>query len=521
MPMSNRMCRKTSGQFNRTINKGTEMKTLTTMQRVGLLWLPVWLVAAGWTSQSAVAAAAVKANEVPALTSAVTAPALELSRAFAAVAAHVKPAVVSVFSEKILKFRGYETPFPFGDDFFDQFFGQGRPRVVPRVREYRIPQHGMGSGMILDKKGHILTNCHVVKDVDEIKIQLADKRVFEADIVGTDPQSDLAVIRIKGPIPPDLPTVELGDSEAVMCGDLVMAVGAPFGFAQTVTTGIISAKGRNMGIVAYEDFLQTDASINPGNSGGPLVNMRGEVIGMNTALASGIGQSAGVGFAIPIDMIKSALPVLLKGAAVQRGLLGVMIQDLDENLAAQFRLADTKGALVAQVNDGSPAAKTGIKVGDVIVRFAGKSVDSSSQLRNLVAATAPGARVEIVLLRNGLEQKVTATIGSLGADKSPGAAQEDDGLITFGLTVEELTPGLAQHYDLGKARGLVVTAVAADSPAALAGLQEGDLITTVNRENVASRDDVRRSMGKAQDKRNVLLLVNRKGTSLFVVLQRL
>jgi serine protease Do len=231
---------------------------------------------------------------------AVVAPAEQLGKAYAMVAAHVRPAVVSVYSEKVVKFQQFQMPFPFGDQFFQQFFGNQIPQQRMHPREYKQYQRGMGSGMILDREGHILTNYHVVKDVDEISVRLADKRKFEAEIVGTDPRTDIAVIKLKGRLPHDLPTVTLGDSDALEVGDLVLAIGAPFGLTQTVTAGMISAKGRSdVGITDYEDFLQTDAPINPGNSGGPLVNMRGEVVGMNSAIATSVGQFAGVGFAIP------------------------------------------------------------------------------------------------------------------------------------------------------------------------------------------------------------------------------
>jgi serine protease Do len=243
----------------------------------------------------------------------VMAPAEQLGRAFAAVAAHVKPAVVSVYSEKKVTLGQSEFPFPFGDDFLRRFFGD----QAPQNPHHHLPQgeeRGMGSGMILDRSGHILTNYHVVKDVDEINVQLADKRKFAATVVGTDRQTDVAVIKIKGKLPDDVATVTLGDSDALQVGNLVEAIGAPFGLVQTVTTGIISATGRSdVGIADYEDFLQTDAAINPGNSGGPLVNMKGEVIGMNSAIATSIGQFAGVGFAIPSGMIKTMLPKLIKG----------------------------------------------------------------------------------------------------------------------------------------------------------------------------------------------------------------
>jgi serine protease Do len=473
------------------------------------------LAGAGWLLNGARAA---EKTGAPPLNDAVTAPARDLGRAYAAVAAHVKPAVVSVFSEKIMKFRGYEAPN--GDDLLEQFFGQRFHGAPPQPREYRVPQHGMGSGMILDKEGHVLTNHHVVDDVDEIRVQLADRRTFEAVVVGSDPKTDVAIIKIKGRVPEDLPTVDLGDSDALVAGDLVMAIGAPFGLAQTVTTGIISAKGRaNMGITDYEDFLQTDTSVNPGNSGGPLVNMRGEVIGMNTAIATGVGQSSGVSFAIPINIIKSVMPVLVKGGTVQRGLLGVLIQDVTPDLAKQFGLSNTKGALVGQVNKDSAADKAGIKPGDVVVRYDGKAIENSGELRNKVAATSPDSKVEIVLIRDGKEHTVKATVGNLAAAKPEAAAATSESLAQFGLTLQALTPDLAKQFGYEDEKGVLISAVAEGSPGAQAGLEAGDLITAVNRAKVGSMADLRNALGKAEDKNSVLLLLNRKGASLFVVLQ--
>ena len=468
-------------------------------------------------------ATAAEKSGAPALPDSITAPARDLSRAFAAIAAHVKPAVVSVYSEKTVKFRGYESPSPLGDDFLDQFFGQrGAPRQAPQPREYRVPQHGMGSGMILDKKGHILTNHHVVDNVDEIKVQLADKRTFEAEVVGHDDRSDIAIIRIKGQVPEDLPTVDLGDSDAAAAGDLVMAIGAPFGLAQTVTTGIISAKGRNnMGITDYEDFLQTDAPINPGNSGGPLVNMRGEVIGMNTAIATSVGQFSGVSFAIPVNMVRSVMPVLLKGGKVQRGLLGIVIQDVTKELARHFRLSDEKGALVSQVSPGSAAEKAGIKIGDVVVRYDGKRVEDSTLLRNQVAATEPGTAVDVVVMRNGKEHTVKATVGNLESVRTEEEAAAGGGelLSKFGLKVQPLTPDLAKQFGYEKEEGVLISDVADGSTAAMAGIQVGDLISAVNREKVTSLASMGEVLGKSEDKKSVLLLISRKGGSLFVVLQ--
>ena len=455
----------------------------------------------------------------------VVAPAEQLGKAFAAVAAHIKPAVVSVYSEKMVKVQPQEFPFPFGDDFFNRFFGQ-QPRQKFHDKPYMVPQSGMGSGMILDRQGHILTNYHVVNGVDKIRVQLADKHSFDAKIVGTDPKTDVAILKITGDIPDDLPTVQLGDSDALMVGNLVIAVGAPFGLTQTVTSGIISAKGRSdVGIAAYEDFLQTDAPINPGNSGGPLVNMHGEVIGMNSAIATGgaqfgQGQSAGVGFAIPSNMIKAMLPILIKGGKITRGMLGVVIQGITPELAGQFHLPDTKGALVSQVNKGSPAEKAGLKAGDVIVRIDGKLVNDTRQLRNLVAATAPGSSVRIGVIRDGKERTLTATIGRMAAEMTAvpkPSGKSADQFSRLGLSVHRLTPELARKFDLQGERGVLISGIEPGSPAAMANLQAGDLIVEANHQPVGSIEELQHALGKSPDK--VLLLVKRSGESLFVVIQ--
>jgi serine protease Do len=459
---------------------------------------------------------------------AVTAPAEQLGNAFAMVAAHVRPTVVSVYSEKMVKLQGPEFQNPFGEDFFRQFFGQQfpeqrMPQQQAQPRERSVPQHGMGSGMILDKQGHILTNYHVVREVDEIKVRLADQSIFEAEIVGTDPQTDVAVIRIKGSVPENLPAVELGDSDTIEVGHLVMAVGAPFGYAQTVTTGIISAKGRSgININTYEDFLQTDAAINPGNSGGPLVNMRGEVIGMNSAIETGgVGQSAGVGFAIPINMIKSVLPTLLKGEKVTRGMLGVEIQEVTPELAKQFGLSEAKGALVAQAIEDSPAAKAGVKAEDVIVQYDGKEVQNTTQLRNMVAATAPGTEVKLGILRNGKKETLTVRVGKLTGPMTAAATPSEEGgvLSKLGMNLQTLTPDLAKQFGLQGAEGAVITDVHEAGPASLAGLQPGDVIVQADRQKVASADDLEQVLSKAKDKDSVLLLVKRKGSNLFVVVK--
>lgn len=469
----------------------------------------------------------------PAATAEVTAPARALGAAFATVAAQVMPAVVSVSSEKIVKTRNQEMPFPFGDDFLRHFFGERFNSPGPQRRQYRVPQHGMGSGIVIDDKGHVLTNFHVVRDVDTIKIVLADKRTFDAKTVGSDPKTDVAIIQIKGKVPSDLPVATLGDSDALSVGDLVLAVGAPFGLTKTVTSGIISATGRaNVGIADFEDFLQTDAAINPGNSGGPLVNMRGEVIGMNTAIATSVGQYSGVGFSIPINMVKKVLPVLVKGGTVTRGMLGIVIQDITPELAQQFHVptpqqgADYRGALIAQINPGSPAEKAGIQPGDVVVRFQGKPVEDTQHLRNMVAESTPGSKVELTIIREGKEQKISATVGQLsppphaaGAPEGGAPEGEGAGASRLGLTVTPLTPALARQLGLHNEKGVLVTDVDEASAAATAGLREGDLITEVDRQKVSSLSDLDKALSKADPKKGILLLVKRQGASLYIVLQ--
>jgi serine protease Do len=496
------------------------MKTTTTVQAIGGA-VGVGLFVALGLMITVAASKPLGASMKPGpIEPAVVAPAEQLSKAYAMVAAHVRPAVVSVYSEKVVKFR--QMPLPFGDEFFQQFFGNQFRQQPMQPREYKQFQRGMGSGMILDREGHILTNYHVVKDVDEISVQLADKRKFEAEIVGTDPRTDIAVIKLKGRVPDNLPTVALGDSDALEVGDLVMAVGAPFGLTQTVTTGIISAKGRaNVGLTDYEDFLQTDAAINPGNSGGPLVNMRGEVIGMNSAIATDIGQFAGVGFAIPSNMIKALLPRLIKGEQITRGRLGVVIQDVTRDLAKQFGLSEAKGALVADVQKDSPAEKAGIKVGDVILRYDGRDVTDTRTLRNEVASTVPGTKVKIELLRNGKTETVTATVGTLEGETAAALPSKEgqNELTKLGLTVQTLTPELAKQFNVETEHGVVITDVAAGSLASLANLQQGDVIQEADRQKVSSTDELEQVLAKAKDKDSILLLVNHQGTTVFVVLQ--
>jgi serine protease Do len=399
--------------------------------------------------------------------------------------------------------------------------GRRHPGATPHM------QQGMGSGMIIDKKGRILTNYHVVQDVDEIKVQLADRRRFEAEVVGSDPASDIAIIRIKGQVPSDLPVAELGDSDQLEVGNVVMAIGSPFGFIQTVTTGVLSAKGRaGIGINTYEDFLQTDAAINPGNSGGPLVNMRGQVIGINSVIASGIGQFAGVGLAIPINMVKAVLPTLTSGGKIVRGFLGVGIQELTSDLAQQFGANSLNGALVSDVSKGGPADKAGLKPGDIITKFDGKNVQDTAHLKNMVAATKPGTPVTLDILRDGKPESVKATVAVLSPEpelaanvenEAAGANTDNKKSSRLGVSVQALTPGVASQLGLKDEKGVVITDVQQGSAAAMVGLREGDLIVEANHQTITSPSDLRNAMDKSKDKSNTLLRVKRGEQTVYVL----
>ncbi len=441
----------------------------------------------------------------------------DLSAAFKYVAQSLRPSVVSISSVKRIKpvarnDRGRSTPFGqgsplgsdmpeefrrfFGDDFFDRFeFDLPQP---PKGYE----QHGTGSGFIVSEDGYILTANHVVDGADEVTVRLSDNRELAANIVGTDRHTDLAVLKVdaKGLVP-----AQLGDSSKMEVGDWVVAVGSPFGLDQTVTAGIVSAKGRaNVGINDYEDFLQTDAAINPGNSGGPLVNLHGEVIGVNTAIASRNGGNMGVGFAIPSNMAKSVMESLIAHGQVERGWLGAAIQDLSPELAASFGYEGTEGVLIGDVVANGPAAKAGLKSGDIVAQFDGKAVKDANELRNAVAATASNTNVPVEVFRDGKRQVLTVHIGNLDEDSLAAAGSEsgsrggDRGNVQsndLGITVQTLTADLARQlgYD-ESAQGAVVTNVESGSAAASLGIQPGDVIVAVGHTTIDSAAAFSRAM---------------------------
>jgi Do/DeqQ family serine protease len=368
----------------------------------------------------------------------------------------------------------------------------------------------------VDKRGFILTNNHVIEQADQIEVRLSDKRRFTARVVGKDPKSDLAVINID--TPDDLPVATLGDSSKIRIGEWAIAIGNPFGLNQTVTVGVISAVGRSdVGITMYEDFIQTDASINPGNSGGPLLNLNGEVIGINTAI---VATGQGIGFAIPINMAREIKDRLISQGKVVRGWLGVGIQELTEELAAQFGVKPEEGVLVSNVMKGSPAEGGGVKSGDIIQEFNGIRITNVHQLQREVAQTSVGSQVKLRVLREKQGLTLTVALGEQPAELTaaePGAAPSETA-ERFGMTVQEMTPELRSQLRLANIDGIMISSVEESGPAAAAGIRPGDIVTEANREPVKSMRDFARILGKMQRGSNLLLLVRRNGNSRFVVL---
>ena len=424
---------------------------------------------------------------------------------FADLAAKVKDSVVNISTTQIVK-ESPLMPFFMPNSPFGKFFGP-MPHGERKV-------HALGSGFVIDKSGLILTNNHVVEKATTIKIKLADGNILDAKVVGRDPKTDLALIKVKPG--KDFPKpVRFGDSDAIRVGDWVIAVGNPFGLGQTVTAGIISAKGRVIGAGPYDDFLQTDAAINPGNSGGPLFNMKGEVVGINTAI---ITRGQNIGFAIPINVAKNLLPQLKKGKVI-RGWLGVEVQTLNSELAKSFGLKNDQGVLISNVFPKSPAEKAGLKHGDVIVAFNGKKVKNVYDISRLVASTQPGKKATIKIIRNGLEKDVEVTIGTMKqGEKIASPAQEQN---AWGIAVQDITPELGERLGLNpEEKGVVVTGIRPNSPAADAGLRPGDVILEVDRKRVNSVKDYYRALQRADNEKGLLLLIKRGNGNIYIILKR-
>jgi serine protease Do len=437
-----------------------------------------------------------------------------LNKAYEQIAQAVTPAIVSIQSTQVVKVQ--MSPF-FSDPFFRQFFGN--QFQIPREQR----EHALGSGVLVSADGYILTNNHVIRNATSIKVMLSDSRTFTAKVVGADPQTDVAVVKIEGK---DLPTASLGDSSSLHVGDIVMAFGNPFALNFTVTRGAVSALNRSEGgIEDIQNFIQTDAPINPGNSGGALVNVQGQVVGINTAILSGQGGpggqggSIGIGFAIPINMAKHVMEDLSKTGKVTRGYLGAQVQSLSESLAHAFDVPDTSGALVQNVTPGGPADKAGLKSGDVVRKYNEQTVGDSGELIALVTETNPGTVVTLDILRGGKPLSVKVTLGerpsnlgeraSLGKPPAQGTLQ--------GITVQNLTPDLRQQLGLpSDAQGVVISNLDPTSPAAQAGLSQGDVIEGINRQPVHTVADFERLAAKA--KGDTLLRINRQGSGMFIVI---
>ena len=453
------------------------------------------------------------------------------SKAFAEVARKVSPSVVLIQVEDDAKRSKQQNPlgfpfgegeWPFGDDLLRRFFGDRFPDL-PRFNtpgEQR-PAVGQGSGFVFQPKDkglgnetYILTNYYVVDGAGKIRVKFYDGREFDAKVKGTDPKSDIAVIEIDAR---GIPAVRLGDYAQLEVGEWVVAIGNPFGLSHTLTVGVVSAKGRTtLGISDYEDFIQTDAAINPGNSGGPLANLDGEVIGMNTAIFSRSGGYMGIGFAIPINLVERIASQLIDQGEVVRGYLGIMIQPLTPDLAKSFDLKNEQGILIAQVTKNSPAAKAGLKAGDVIVSYQGRSVRDVGDFRNQVALAQPGSQIKFEVFRDGKPRTITVKVEKL-TDKKVAAAQEPAHFTEkLGLTVQTITPDLARQFDVKANEGVLVTEIAPGSIAAMADINRGSVILEVNRKTVNTATEFNQAVKSAPNK--ILLLVRENDVSRYVVL---
>jgi serine protease Do len=423
---------------------------------------------------------------------------------FSTLAEQVGPAVVNIQVEKATK-SGDGLPQFQGNPFGMNPFGR---QIPPQERR----QGGIGTGFIIDNSGHIITNNHVVEDADTIKVKLKDEREFEAKIIGRDPQTDLALIKIeaKG----DLPVASLGRSAELKVGQWVVAVGSPFGLEQTVTAGIVSAKGRVIGSGPYDNFIQTDASINPGNSGGPLLNLNGEVVGINTAI---IAHGQGIGFAIPIDMAAQIVAQLKENGEVTRGWLGVNIQDLKGDLAEYYGSTQSEGVLVTDVIPGNPADKAGIKAKDIITAVNGEKVKNSRELTAKAATLPVGETTKITVVRDGQEKTLDVTVAKRPLTLADAGKPQVEKEGEYGLQVTDLTPEIAKDLNVNRESGVVVVGVRPDSKAYKAGVQQGDLILEVNRQNVTSTGELKQLLAKYKDGDGVSLLVQRSNAGMMVL----
>jgi len=440
----------------------------------------------------------------------------DLNQAFIDIAAHVKPAVVTVSTEKV--FRQPVNPYggPFANEpFFNFFFGPGQGQQrQPQEREYR--QQGLGSGIIVSEDGYILTNNHVVDDADSIFVRTYNGNKYTAKVIGTDKQTDVAVLKIDAT---GLDYLEFGNSDSLQTGEIVLAIGSPMSenLAYTVTQGIVSATGRsNVGLADYEDFIQTDAAINPGNSGGPLVNLDGDLVGINAAIVSRSGGFQGIGFAVPSAMAKSVMTSLISGGKVVRGWLGVYIQEISDEIAKAFHLENEQGALISEVVPDSPAGKAGVEAGDIVKTLNGKPIRNGAELRTTVASLSPGSKVTLEILREGKKQDIDITLGELPEENAalPGGGSLEH---LMGFTTQTIDDHLADQFHLKQwPEGVIVTDIDAKSAAYEAGLRSGDVIVSVNRYRVKDEDQYREVLSKVSAGDTVLLQIARSGRGLYL-----
>jgi serine protease Do len=435
-----------------------------------------------------------------------------MPNSFAALAEQLGPTVVNIQVTKVAPaadFPGMPAPDGPSGELFRRFF---RDRI-PQPQPHRM--QGSGSGVIISPDGYILTNNHVVDGAQEVTVTMADKQVHKAQVVGRDPKTDLAVLKIDAK--QSLPVASMGNSTDLKVGEWVVAIGNPFGLGHTVTAGIVSAKGRVIGAGPYDDFIQTDAPINPGNSGGPLFNMQGEMVGINTAI---VASGQGIGFAIPVDLAKPLIPQLVTTGEVTRGYLGVSIQSVTPELAQAMKLEERQGALVSEVVTGSPAAKAGIRQGDVIIGFNGTTVKDSRDLPAAVAKTPVGEEVTMTLRRDGRTHKVPVTVGKLPSEKASSEEPSQAAQSQWGVQLQEVTPQMARQHGLADEAGVMVAGVQPGSPAERAGLRRGDIIREVDRQPVKSVQEVRDAIARAGSQDSLLLLVKRDQGSVFVAMAK-
>jgi len=436
----------------------------------------------------------------------------QMGKAFSSIAEKASPAVVGLKAEKVVTqdSQTYQNS-PFGDDFYEYFFG---PRS-PRQRSPQRPQTALGSGFIISSDGYILTNNHMVEGAEKVIVELAGGRKFTAEIIGTDPDSDIAVIKIDAD---NLPYLELADSDTLEVGEWVLAIGNPLGFSHTVTAGIVSAKGRSVGLANIENFIQTDAAINRGNSGGPLLNLEGKVVGMNTAIYGATGN-IGIGFAIPVNMAKHAYKQLREGGSVARGYLGIWFRDLDSEYAKALDLnKDTKGAMIMDVIEDSAADKAGLKRYDIVVEFEGQTVEKSNQFLNRVAMLSPDTKVDIVVLRDGKRKTFTVKLGKRPPEAEIRGNLPADTIKELGFSVVNMTEELAKKLGYEGDSGVLVRAVEPGSQAEQAGIVPGVLIKEVNRQPINNTKEFSEEIKKAQKKGRALLVIRQDSSEMFALI---